>query len=364
MDLVEDRRLIVVSMGEERPILHSPAGPLSREQLELIDVQGNSARLHALLPDKAIKVGDSWPNTNNALKDILGLDAIAKSDVKSRLVKIEAGVAKLEMSGSLEGAIDGVSSTIQINSKYSYNIQQGRITWFALAVKEKRSIGHASPGFEVTARLRMAIELLEESPQLEDPLLEEVPLTIEVGSVLLEHKSPKGEFAIMHDRRWHPLSESGHVTVLRMIDRGELVAQCNISRLPDLPAGKHIQIEELQTDIQKGAHRSFRSISRGLATNDRDRPARAAGNCRGQCGRSTHSVELLSHLGRQRSPRGLRLHAGVETSRAIRRGRPHHRQQFSFLGSEAAQVSPHARSRNSPGPPSSQREYERRRGRR
>ena len=41
------------------------------------------------------------------------------------------------------------------------------------------------------------------------------------------------------------------VTILRLIDQGELIAQCNTSSLPEFAAGKRVQLPEFQADIER-----------------------------------------------------------------------------------------------------------------
>ncbi len=60
-----------------------------------------------------------------------------------------------------------------------------------------------------------------------------------------------------YDRRWHITRDDADVTVLRLLDRGELVAQCNISPLPKLADGKRISLEEFQHDVQKTLGKHF-----------------------------------------------------------------------------------------------------------
>ena len=45
---------------------------------------------------------------------------------------------------------------------------------------------------------------------------------------------------MLHDRRWHVTVDRPELTVLRLVDRGELIAQCNISPAPDAkPGNRH-----------------------------------------------------------------------------------------------------------------------------
>jgi len=58
-------------------------------------------------------------------------------------------------------------------------------------------------------------------------------------------------------RDWHVISNGRDGIVLRLVERGDLIAQCNVSRLHDLPAGKQIGLEELQRDIRKTLRTRF-----------------------------------------------------------------------------------------------------------
>ena len=255
--LDDDSRLIVFESTAGREALFSPTGPLSREQLELVDVPGNSALVAGLLPDKRVKVGESWKHDTTTLARLLGLETVSKSGVKSSLREVAGGVAKLELSGKLSGAVGGVDTQLNLKAKYSFNLSRRRITWLAMSIGETRSIGHAAPGFEVVARLRMLISPLPEAGPLKDDALAGVPLRAKAGTALLAFESRAGGYQLLHDRRWRVISNQGNVTVMRLVDRGELVAQCNISRLPDLPAGKQVQLLELHQNIQKSLGKHF-----------------------------------------------------------------------------------------------------------
>src|SRR5690606_6270243 len=50
------------------------------------------------------------------------------------------------------------------------------------------------------------------------------------------------------------------VAVLRLLDRGSLVAQCNISPIPSVPAGEHTPLERFQADIQTSLGEKLKTI--------------------------------------------------------------------------------------------------------
>ena len=49
-------------------------------------------------------------------------------------------------------------------------------------------------------------------------------------------------------------------TILRMVDRGDLIAQCNISRLPQLAKGEQLTLEAFQEDVKKTLGKNFSQI--------------------------------------------------------------------------------------------------------
>ena len=70
-------------------------------------------------------------------------------------------------------------------------------------------------------------------------------------------RSEAGGFHLVYDRRWHITRNETQLVVLRLVDRGELVAQCNISPLPKLDQGKSVTIEEFQSEVQQSLGKRF-----------------------------------------------------------------------------------------------------------
>src|SRR5689334_15514045 len=68
--LTDDRRLIVLEKGEQRPLAFCPDGPLSREQFDLIDAVGDSFNADALLPKQPVAEGESWKCDANVVASL------------------------------------------------------------------------------------------------------------------------------------------------------------------------------------------------------------------------------------------------------------------------------------------------------
>jgi hypothetical protein len=250
-DLSKDRRLIVAEDSSNRHTLFSPYGPLQPDELELIDVPASSLLLPALLPNRGVAIGETWRHEDGLVASLLGLDSVTQADLASTLKEVSGKVAKVQLAGQVSGAVGGVASQIDATGSYSVDLERGRILWIALTIKEKRSPGPAEPGFEVAARVRVFLGEAQEPAKLADKALAGLPLAAEPGTTLLDFRSRQGGFAILCDRRWNIVSDRKELSVLRRVEAGDMVGQCNVMRLDDLPAGKHTQLEEFQEEVRR-----------------------------------------------------------------------------------------------------------------
>jgi hypothetical protein len=244
-----ERRILVAQIDADGATLFSPLGPLTRDDLELVDIQGNSLAISGLLPDRPVRVGEPWELDRESLAILLGLETITRSDVQGTLEKPEGPTAILTIQGSLEGAAEGVASKIEIKAKVNFDLTRRAVTWLAANFRERREISHGEPGFDVTARLRLAIEPQTAVEALSEQALRDLPLTVTAGSTLLQLTPQKSFFRLIHDRRWRVMLDRHDLCVLRCVDRGDLIAQCNVSELAEAEPGKRLALEGFQAEV-------------------------------------------------------------------------------------------------------------------
>lgn len=248
--LRDDRRLIVLQTEGDEGTFFSPLGPLTREELELVDVPGTGVLPELLLPGKELSVGETWEVPTAAVVRLLSLDAVHKHDVVGKFDEVRDGIVILSLEGKATGAIGGVSSEVNLKAKLNIDPKEQLLTWLAISLNENRAIGHAQPGYEVTTRIRILTALGEAAPEISETSLENLPLVAETGETLIAFRSEKGGFELAHDRRWRVMSEKYDSAVLRLIDRGELVSQCNISKLKNFAKGENLTLEVFQEDVK------------------------------------------------------------------------------------------------------------------
>jgi hypothetical protein len=262
------RRLIAVDVRGADTTLFSPRVCLSREELDLIDVIGNSLILDRLLPGTkdARKVGDSWKPSPKIMAALLRLDAVSQSDVECKLAKISDSTADIEMTGALSGAISGVSSDVQIKAKLRFDRQRGKISSLEMTVKEDRAIGHADPGLDVTAKLRVMVEPLDVSEHLSDTALAGLKLERTDKLSRVKYVSVGGGFSLRTDRRWRLMSQRSGMLLLRMIDRGELVAQCNVATAKPTADKQAMTLSQFSEEVRKVLGKNLKQITAAKTT--------------------------------------------------------------------------------------------------
>ncbi len=266
--LSSPRRLVGVAVDPPADTAPPPAaalhttlfalrGPLRREELEVIDVLGNSLLLDGLLPEGPTVVGQTWKPADKAVAALLGLDAASRCDVQCTLKEVTDAVARFELAGQVEGPVNDTTARVQFKGKYRFDRRIGRIDWFALLSKEDRGISQVADGFEVVVRLQMTIAPQEPSPELADAGRNGPDLGPTPERTQLCYQPPGSHWRISHDRHWYLGSDDRDVAVLKRMDGGTLIGQCNASSLAQRDPDKLVSLEEFQADVRQALGENF-----------------------------------------------------------------------------------------------------------
>ena len=248
--LAPDRRYILQELSK-KATLSSPLGPLSRNDLDLISVPCNPSYCGLLLPQKPVEIGESWNQLGDRLALWLGLDDVGHCQVQTQLESVENSQAKLRMEGDLTGVIDGITTYIELAAEYRFDLASNQMIWLSMDIKENRSIGQARAGFEIVARIQMRSAAITDSNPLESKYLQAVAETPTDASRHLRFEAKSAGFRLLQDRHWFSVVEENKTCVIKRVEGGKLIAQCNITRLPDLDDETALPMENFQTDIHQ-----------------------------------------------------------------------------------------------------------------
>jgi hypothetical protein len=255
--LTDDKRTIIVEQGQQRPMAYCPEGPLSREQLDLVDVVGDSICINRLLPKQPVAEGETWTNDATVMGPLLTFDTVAVCEVQCILDEFNANFVKVRLSGDVHGTADGAATRQEVRGVYLFDRKLRRITRLNLAIREKRSIGGATPGIDAVAKLQVKIDPIENSPHLSDDIIAKSTNAARTPLRDLIFESPTLGFRVKHDRQWYVAAERREAITFRRVDGGDLVAQCTLTALPPKSAGRQTSLEQFQKDITFSLGKNF-----------------------------------------------------------------------------------------------------------
>jgi hypothetical protein len=271
-------RMVLCYHSQSTTTFQSAGGPMTREELDILQPHGNSLIVYGLLPTTpSTKIGDNWPAAADTLAPLLNLDGIDTSDVSLELREVQQGLATITILGDLQGYADGATSKIQLKGELRYDLNWRRISWCHLMVHEQREACVIGPGLNVNAELKMLIEPVRAAvPELADAQLNQWMRRLSAASSLIAVDGTRLGLTWCQDPNWHLMLEQPSGFIVRYVPDGEVIAQCNVSQLPRLAAGKELSLEDFQQEVRKalGARFSQFAVARQEEREDKCRVLR------------------------------------------------------------------------------------------
>ncbi len=265
-----DRHRLIVAEGQAEGLsLHSPNSNLLPSELELLNSPGDNLPVLALLPQSAVEIGEVWTPDRWVLQSLTGLEAVLKSELTCQLDSVADNLATITFKGKIDGATVGAQTEITVTGKFQFRTNENFISHLELEQKEKRSVGSVSPGMKVTATVSWDRSLAADPGQLTDEVVASIPLETSPESKYLSFETP-WNVRLLLPRDWYVFHQTGQVAVLRLLDKGSLIAQANISKIPSVKAGEHTSEEQFHQDIRTSLGDKLIKIlkAENLATDD------------------------------------------------------------------------------------------------
>lgn len=259
--LREQRKLIVAQGRRQGVELYSPSGPMTYSELDLLRTPGDSLAIMALLPRTDVEVGATWEPESWAMQMLPNIEAVLESELTCRLESADQREAKVTFSGKIEGAIAGAATTVALSGHYVYDLKARHIRRIELRQTEERSVGTVSPGMKVTATVTVERTPVDKAGELNDGIVRQIPLDPPAEWLLLYFDSP-WNMGFHYDRGWHVFHQTADVAVLRLLEHGSLIAQCNVSPVPSARPGEHTPVEKFQLDVQQALGENLKSIEK------------------------------------------------------------------------------------------------------
>lgn len=248
--LREERSEIVARATRSGIVSYSPGGPLSATEAELLPFTGDPLALSALLPRREVSVGESWTPDSWVGPMIAGTEVALNQKTTCRLDAVREGKATIGFQSEVEGATKGSTTTVTLSGTLTYDLTAAAIVAASITHTETRSIGPLSPGMELTLTSTIERTPARSGRELSDDDVAQIPLEPEATDLWIEHVAPFG-VALAGNRRWQVFHQTDSLLILRLLDSGGLIAQCNIAPAPTVPAGQQTPGRLLEDAVRK-----------------------------------------------------------------------------------------------------------------
>jgi hypothetical protein len=242
-----ERRLLVAQRSKDQTVVYTPKGPLTSDELELTGQHFDTLVVLGLLPGKEVSVGDKWKVPGYVAQSLCIFEGLTEQDLTGKLEEIKNDVATFSIAGTAKGIDAGaaVVSTIQATGRFDLSAKRlVRLEW---KQTDEREQGPVSPKSTVQSWITLTRSVIEQPDALSDVALVSVPDKEPPAVMLnLDYRDGKGRFAVAYPRDWHITGQTADHLVMRLLDRGDFVAQATVAPWTAAARGKHLTPDEFK----------------------------------------------------------------------------------------------------------------------
>ncbi len=250
--LAEDRSLVLVqsTREDERIRFASIRGPLTQKQLELIATPANTLLLPELLARKNVRQGETWKPDEEILTKQLNIDLISTSTVELKLEKVVGNVARVFISGEVDGVIDDAGTNLDITGILDFDIHQGIVRNADLTIRQERDIGRIAPGLEGAFRILVRVEPASQNEALSDAGLAKIRENGTRITPNLVFTPLDNDIRFLHTPDWRVIGAQTDRAILRLVDNGQMIGQCDVMPLPPRDDARPQTLEQFQEVVK------------------------------------------------------------------------------------------------------------------
>jgi hypothetical protein len=238
-------------------VVISPSGPLTRDELAVVQGVGDPLALSDILPSRPVSVGQTWRVGEAAAKGISEYDIIAANLLDATLEAFDEARATVRIQGRIEGSLHGATGLMTCDGVLGFDRRMGRIDRMELNRNESRRPGPVEAGLDVKSTLTVARSVEPPPATLGDASLGRYSLAIDTRSEKLLLRAPDGKSSLLHDRTWHAFWDDPKMAVLKRLEGGRVVSQCNLVVGPSAGRGRHQDPTQFKDEIRRVLGKRF-----------------------------------------------------------------------------------------------------------
>ena len=238
-------------------VVVSPAGPMTRSELELVQGLGDPLALADFLPRESVAKGKSWKLPESAVVALTGYDALKSSTMEATLEQLDEAAARVRLKGEVQGSALGGAGTMTCEGFLNFDHKAGLVDRLEVNRVESRQPGPVEAGLDVKSTLKVLRRRARLVPELDDAAIANLTLDTTPRRQLLQLISPDGKYNLLHDRQWHTYWDDPKLIVLKRLDKGKVVAQCNLAAGPSAGKGRHQDLAQFRDDLRSSLKQRF-----------------------------------------------------------------------------------------------------------
>ena len=245
-------RLIVARLKSkpgQRIQMASVQSLLNQSELNLIKNPADPLTYAGLLSKKSVAEGDKWKADKNALADFLAVDRILFTDVKMMLKTATRATARIYLLGQVDATVDDVGTSMKVSAVFDVDRKSNQVSRVRLSINENRQPGQVAPGFAGKSRVNVQLQSDDGCKHLSTANLKKMTKSRRIKQ-RLQWMSDEGKFALEYDPRWKMIASENQAAILRYVDDGDLMAQCNVVQLPSRPASNPLTLASYRKEIE------------------------------------------------------------------------------------------------------------------
>jgi hypothetical protein len=238
---------------------------MARESVDLLELPGDPLIMSALLPRSPVTPGAQWKAPEWAAQMLASLEAVDTAELNCRLASATAAAAVIEFNGAVHGQRYGANSDVVITGRMTFDRQAQLIRQATAKYEIKSSVGTINPGIDAIVDVTVERMPAESPGRLTDAVAEAIPLEPPAGDLQLEFSATPWGVTLSFDRKWFVfqalLEGTPQVAILRLMENGSLICQCNLSPIAAAAPGLHTPINQFEADIQAVLGDKFKSFT-------------------------------------------------------------------------------------------------------
>jgi hypothetical protein len=229
-------------------MVYSPAGALTREELQLTADHFDSAAVTGVLAGKEVSVGDTWKVPASIVQALCNFEGLTEHTLTGKLDSVSADTATFSLTGTATGIDLGAIVRVKIEAVGRFDLKAKRLVSLEWKQKDERDQGPVSPAEVLEMTTTMKRQSIEQPAALSDVALVSVPPDWDAPTPMtqLDYRDPQGRYSFLYPREWHITAQPKDQLVMRYMDRGDFVAQVTLTPWKKVEKGQHMKPEEFK----------------------------------------------------------------------------------------------------------------------